>query len=152
MAKNTKNSANVTATVTATKGKNAASKNGKATKTKPESTERKPRAKKEGLRSGQSRILATLARIKGKGGMTCAQLAEECVNGHEGWTRHFLGSDKPENREVNRKYLGGRETLQCLKAVESFESQLDSRKVTCYRITAKGRELLKAQQKLDNAK
>lgn len=149
-AKNGKKPVPFAETVKTAKKANKPAKTAKTAKAnKPERKQREPKA---GLVAGQTRVLLALSKIKGKGGLTCGQLAEEHPSKHEGWTRHYLGSDKAENREMNRKYLGGKPTLYDLKAIEMFESTLDSRTVRCYRITAKGREVLKAQLKLDSGK
>jgi len=116
------------------------SKNGKAkaARTRPAGPrkERAPRAKKEGLRDGQVRILHVLS--KAKGAMPRAMLAEKAKI-TVGWACNFIGPTDVAKRKVTEERTGfpSLMTLGAVKAVHDDELNENQ-----YLLTATGKKLL----------
>jgi len=108
------------------------SKNGKAKVPGP----RKERAKKEGLRDGQVRILHVLS--KAKGAMPRAMLAEKAKI-TVGWACNFIGPTDLAKRKVTEERTGF-PSLMSLGAVKAVrDEELNENQ---YVITATGKKLL----------
>lgn len=143
--------ATATKTATTTKGK----KDKKET-TKP-ATERKPRARKEGLRSFQVRILKCLA--KAKGPLTRTQISEKApahpTNQTNLWGIGLVDPDKRKEAE-KKTQIPSLLTLGFVRERmipgELNDKGEEGRKERVYEITASGRKAMEKAIKEDSGK
>jgi hypothetical protein len=100
---------------------------------------REPRAKKEGLRKPQVRILAALA--KAKTPLTRNEIAEKATC-DKAWLNSWIGSKNPEIRAKNDKA-----EFPCLLTLKLVKDNEDEEKGTVYIITPAGKAALAAASK-----
>lgn len=105
---------------------------------------KRPRKKKEGMRTGQIRVLLALSTLSPQGGLTRAKLSE-LVGATNGWVYCFTGSTDEKQREKTEKEMGY-PSLLTLSYIRTLLVQAEEGlpKERIYRITAAGRKALEA--------